>query len=79
MIAMRTSEATVSGTRGAEGREFRAIYAAAFVLFRVFDIAKPPPIDGLQNLPKGWGVLADDLAAGAAAGALLLAGRAFLA
>ncbi|MGA1017462.1 MAG: phosphatidylglycerophosphatase A [Phycisphaerales bacterium] len=53
--------------------------AAAFVLFRVFDIAKPPPIDGLQNLPKGWGVLADDLAAGAAAGGLLLAGRAFLA
>lgn len=37
---------------------------AAFVLFRVFDIIKPPPIRQLQKLPGGIGVMADDLAAG---------------
>jgi len=49
--------------------------AAAFALFRLFDIAKPPPIGRLQTLPRGWGVLADDLAAGTVAGGLLLLGR----
>ncbi|MGA0174183.1 MAG: phosphatidylglycerophosphatase A [Phycisphaerales bacterium] len=48
---------------------------AAFLLFRVFDIVKPPPIGRLQGLPHGWGVLIDDLAAGAAAAAMVLAGR----
>jgi len=52
---------------------------AAFALFRLFDVVKPPPIGRLQHLPRGWGVLADDLAAGAVAGGLVLAGRAFLA
>lgn len=41
--------------------------ALAFVLFRLFDILKPPPIGRLQDLGGGWGVMADDLAAGAAA------------
>ncbi len=36
----------------------------AFLLFRFFDIAKPPPIYQLQALPGGWGVMVDDLAAG---------------
>jgi phosphatidylglycerophosphatase A len=49
--------------------------AAASILFRVFDILKPPPIGPLQNLPRGWGVLADDLAAGAVAAGLLVAAR----
>ena len=49
---------------------------AAFVLFRVLDILKPPPIDGLQSLPLGWGVLADDLAAGALAAVAILAASA---
>ncbi len=35
-----------------------------FLLFRLFDIAKPYPINKLQNLPKGWGVMVDDLMAG---------------
>jgi len=48
---------------------------AALALFRLFDIAKPPPIGRLQSLPRGWGVLADDLGAGAVAGGLLLLGR----
>ena len=39
----------------------------ALALFRVLDIWKPPPIGRAQNLPGGWGVMAYDLAAGAAA------------
>lgn len=35
-----------------------------FFLFRLFDILKPPPIRGLEKLPRGWGVMADDLFAG---------------
>ena len=35
----------------------------AFVAFRVFDISKPPPCKRLENLPGGWGILMDDLAA----------------
>jgi phosphatidylglycerophosphatase A len=42
--------------------------AAAFVLFRVFDVVKPWPIRALERLPCGWGIVADDLAAGLAGG-----------
>ncbi len=35
-----------------------------FFLFRFFDIVKPWPIRKLEALPKGWGILADDLLAG---------------
>lgn len=45
--------------------------AAAFVLFRVFDVLKPGPVRRLEQLPGGLGVLADDLGAGLAAGALV--------
>jgi len=38
--------------------------AAAFALFRVFDIAKPWPIGRSQRLPGGWGIVIDDLLAG---------------
>jgi phosphatidylglycerophosphatase A len=34
-----------------------------FVLFRLFDIAKPWPVRGSQSLPGGWGVTVDDLLA----------------
>lgn len=44
---------------------------AGFVLFRLFDIWKPYPIDSLQNLPAGIGVCADDILAGVYAGACL--------
>jgi len=47
------------------------ITAGGFFLFRLFDIAKPCPIRRLEKLPKGWGVLADDLMAGAYAGIVL--------
>ncbi|MGD9110435.1 MAG: phosphatidylglycerophosphatase A [Phycisphaerales bacterium] len=43
-----------------------------FVLFRLFDIAKPWPIRKLEKLPNGWGILADDLLAGVYAAILLL-------
>ncbi len=42
-----------------------------FVWFRVFDIAKPWPISRLERLPGGWGIMADDLLAGAFAAAAL--------
>jgi phosphatidylglycerophosphatase A len=42
-----------------------------FLLFRVFDIWKPYPIDALQTLPKGLGVCADDILAGVYAGICL--------
>lgn len=34
------------------------------VLFRVFDILKPPPVRQLERLPEGTGIVVDDLAAG---------------
>lgn len=43
----------------------------AFILFRVFDIAKPFPIYRSQKLPGGWGVIVDDLLAGLYANILL--------
>lgn len=38
--------------------------AAALVLFRFFDIAKPLLIRRMEALPGGWGVMLDDLLAG---------------
>ena len=37
---------------------------AAFILFRLFDITKPFPINKLQHLPGGWGITMDDVVAG---------------
>ena len=36
----------------------------AFLLFRLFDIVKPPPIRQLERLPEGTGIMLDDIAAG---------------
>jgi len=33
----------------------------AFPIVRIFDIVKLPPVRHLEKLPRGWGVLADDL------------------
>lgn len=46
-------------------------FVAGFVLFRVFDIWKPWPVRNLEQLPGGYGIVADDLAAGLY-GALIL-------
>ncbi|NTU58098.1 MAG: phosphatidylglycerophosphatase A [Chlorobiaceae bacterium] len=40
------------------------VVALSFVLFRVFDILKPGPVDRAQRLPGGWGIMADDVLAG---------------
>jgi phosphatidylglycerophosphatase A len=37
---------------------------AGFVVFRIFDIAKPFPCRRLERLPGGWGIMADDWMAG---------------
>lgn len=37
---------------------------AGFILFRVFDILKPPPVRSLERLPEGTGIMVDDLGAG---------------
>ena len=44
---------------------------AGFLCFRFFDILKPWPIRKLEKLPKGWGILADDLLAGVYAAVVL--------
>jgi phosphatidylglycerophosphatase A len=36
----------------------------ALLLFRLFDITKPPPVRSLERLPGGWGIMLDDVAAG---------------
>lgn len=49
------------------------------VLFRVFDITKPGPIDTVQRLePPGVGIMADDLLAGVLAGAMAYSASALL-
>ena len=40
-----------------------AWWAAAFVLFRAFDVIKPPPLRWLARWPGGQGILFDDLGA----------------
>ena len=35
-----------------------------FILFRGFDIVKPPPVRQLERLPEGFGIVIDDLGAG---------------
>jgi phosphatidylglycerophosphatase A len=47
------------------------VYLAAFLLFRLFDIWKPPPVRKAESLPQGLGIVADDVLAGIY-GALIL-------
>lgn len=35
-----------------------------FILFRGFDIVKPPPLRRLEHLPEGTGIVVDDVGAG---------------
>jgi len=44
---------------------------AGFLLFRIFDIIKPPPARQFEAIPNGWGIMLDDVAAGIYAGILL--------
>lgn len=52
------------------------VLLAAFVLFRLFDIVKPPPAHASQRLRGGLGVMIDDLIAGVYALGVLAAARA---
>lgn len=44
---------------------------SCFVLFRVFDIAKPFPIKRIEKLPTGWGIMLDDVVAAVYAGVIV--------
>jgi phosphatidylglycerophosphatase A len=39
-------------------------FLAGLILFRAFDIVKPPPVRQLEKLPEGTGIVLDDVAAG---------------
>ena len=47
------------------------IFVTGFALFRFFDILKPLGIRRLQDLPGGWGVVVDDVAAALASCAVM--------
>lgn len=45
-----------------------------FLAFRFFDVAKPPPIRRLEELPGGWGIVLDDVLAGVYGNLVIRAG-----
>lgn len=49
---------------GVDAWSLAAVIAGQFVLFRIFDILKPPPARQAEALIGGWGIVADDLFAG---------------
>lgn len=51
---------------------------AAFLVFRVMDIIKPWPINRLQRLPGGLGIMIDDCAAGVYTNIIILVARLLL-
>lgn len=55
------------------GLQHESIYAvaSAFLLFRFFDVVKLGPVKWLERLPGAWGVMSDDLLAGALASAVM--------
>jgi phosphatidylglycerophosphatase A len=48
-----------------------AMLAAGFLIFRLLDSVKLPPLRELERLPEGWGVVADDVGAGIIANLVL--------
>ncbi len=55
------------------------LYAAGFVLFRVFDIWKPWPVSWAdRNLKGGLGIMVDDILAGVYAAVILFAFKTWL-
>jgi phosphatidylglycerophosphatase A len=54
------------------GLPFTPVVAVlGFLLFRILDVVKPYPAASLEHLPGGWGIMADDVAAGLYANLLL--------
>ena len=50
------------------------VLGIGFVVFRFFDIVKPPPVRWIdEHLPGGWGVVLDDIAAGVMGAAVMWA------
>ena len=50
-------------------------FALAFALFRIFDVTKLWPVSLGETLPRGWGIMTDDMIAGAIAAALVAVAR----
>ncbi|MBV9045133.1 MAG: phosphatidylglycerophosphatase A [Alphaproteobacteria bacterium] len=46
-------------------------FAIAFLLFRAFDITKLWPVSLGEALPRGWGIMTDDMIAGAMAAVII--------
>jgi len=55
------------------------VWIASFLVFRLFDVWKPGPIRAWQNLPGGWGIMVDDVAAGILAAGMTSGFAAFVA
>jgi len=47
------------------------LLGVGFVLFRLLDAWKPPPIHACQRWPAGWGIVADDAVAGLLTGVVV--------
>ena len=47
------------------------VLLAGWLLFRLFDILKPPPARQYERFPAGWGIVADDVVAAIYAGFVL--------
>jgi len=60
----------IAGMAAMPGRPALSVagYVLVFLLFRLFDIAKPWPIKQAENLRGGLGIVADDVVAGIVAG-----------
>ncbi len=56
---------------GGAGPPYGIALLIGFVLFRMFDVWKPPPVDRAQALPGGFGVVMDDVLAGVYANLVL--------
>jgi phosphatidylglycerophosphatase A len=54
------------------------VWLASFLLFRLFDVWKPGVIRRLQDLPEGWGIVADDVAAGLLSAGCIVAAASIL-
>lgn len=53
------------GLPGAGAGAMLAVVGLQFLLFRAADVLKPPPARQAERLPGGWGIVCDDLVAGA--------------
>jgi phosphatidylglycerophosphatase A len=61
---------------GATSQNWKS-WLAAFLLFRAFDIWKPPPVRQAEKLPGGLGIVADDVVAGLYGALVLFAAGCF--